>query len=392
MLPDREEEPIRLVVRNVMSEQERFSDPNPGPSSSGSAGRQVGAARADATALSQLNYALDPYALPPESQPSEAVEAAKRDVATSQVKGDRKGVAMAMCELARAYMGTQQYSKSVEVGRTALALCRKTGQRIGEGTSIYNLTQALLQAGEFEETITVSQEALRLVREMRVRGPIEVTLLDCLATALVKLGQHRTAIRPYEEAIALLERSGDDSQRARFLFNLAATLEHSRLDEKAAETYRKAAKVYRDAGHTRNEAIMWLNHSRLLLWSLSKYAETIPAARRAAEVFNQTGDSRNEGEALYNLANAYIGTGELEDSLAAARKSYAIRHDIGDPDDEAMSALTLGAVLVDAGRLGEAIPVNERAAALFRQLGNSEGENQALAFLQQARAEMRRQP
>ena len=371
-----------------MSEQERSSDPNPGLSSSGSAGRQAGAARGDATALSQLNYALDPYALPPERQPSEVVEAAERDVATSRAKGDRKGEAMAMCELAHAYMGTKQYSKSIEVGRTALALCRKTGQRIGEGTSICNLALALREAGEFKEAVTVSRDALRLVREMRVGGPVEVTLLDCLATALVELGQHRTAIRPYEEAIALLERSGDDSLRASLLFGLAAALQRCRLDEKAAETYRKAAEVYRVAGRTRNEGIMWLNCSRLLLWSLSKYAETIPTARRAAEVFNQTGDSRDEGEALYYLAQACIGAGKLEDSLAAARKSYAIRRDIGDPEDEAMSALALGAVLVDAGQLGEAIPVNERAAVLFRQLGNSEGEHQALVFLQRARARM----
>lgn len=117
--------------------------------------------------------------------------------------GDRRGEAVKLNALGKAYRHKGQYPEAIVCYKEALEIFRELGNRRGEGLSLSNLGLVYADRGQRLKAISCFEEAVEIFRQLGDRH-VEGQILANLGTAYRRQGQDERALALWESAAELV--------------------------------------------------------------------------------------------------------------------------------------------------------------------------------------------
>ena len=233
-----------------------------------------------------------------------------------------------------------------------------------------NLGNAYCDIGQAVEGATCYEQALELAREQGERAD-QVAWLGGLGICCQDSGQHRLALKYYEEAQAVLsEIPGGADKRKRqmsLLINLGNLCGDLGETDRARDYLHQALNVARETRDldVREQEALALENLAYLLIDEAKYDEAIQRAREGIEIAQKTHHAMSLAFGYRNISLANLYSGSLADARAAAE--LARQHKV--PEFQHLCNAILGVV---------ALRQQDRAAA---EAAFREAADQADRFL-----------
>jgi class 3 adenylate cyclase/tetratricopeptide (TPR) repeat protein len=221
---------------------------------------------------------------------------------------------------------------------------------------------ALLRLGRFDEAQLAAQAALRLARAGEHTQIEASTLNELGAAAMEKNGDVATAIRLWNEALALHRREGHLANEGGTLSNLAFAAFSVGDFESAKTQFELARELCERIGQQQNDGIIEINLGLTLLHLLQP-EQALRHASRALELLRASGDRWAEAAALRvcGQAELALGRGELaRDNFLASRDLFDLLN-LPHLALEAIAALTSEALA--RGQHAEALQYAEEILA-----------------------------
>jgi tetratricopeptide (TPR) repeat protein len=183
----------------------------------------------------------------------------RRALRVARARGDRRGQAQALSDLATACWWLRRYEQAAACNRRSLRLRRALGDRRGESLALGNLSQDYYALGRLHDALACQQQSLAIIRELGDR-PAEARALNGLGGVCEALGQFDDAVAWYESALRLFVREGDPAGQGAVLANLAEASFRAGRAAAAVDHGERAVAVCRTAGnrHGEGQALQYL--------------------------------------------------------------------------------------------------------------------------------------
>lgn len=201
-----------------------------------------------------------------------------------------------------------------------------------------------------------------------------------LGVALNASRRFAAAADAYREALRLFRQAGDVQHEGLALSNLAGAHRELRAYDAALAAHDEALALIRRAGGPADLGMALVSRSMTLI-ETRRFPEAVEAAGAAAEALEQAGDAHGRAQALNNLGLALGESGRYGEAAAAHRAAGAVHRAVGDRHREAKALLNLGIALTALGRIAEAIDVSGQACEGFRESADRHEEANALSQL-----------
>ncbi len=211
-------------------------------------------------------------------------------------------IAKSKCMLALFYMILSDYKESKKLSEEALQYFEDVNDYQGIADSKFNIASICYKTDHFYDGLQLLLDCLLIYRELKLWNH-ESRVLKSMGTIYEYLGDVKSAIQSYEDAVAAAKKANDRN-----------------LESNA---YNPLSGIYVNQG---------------------KIKEAMNLIERSIALKNETGDVRGLGFALYGRAKVYIKMGEFahsEEDLLASKK---IHEEMGDKVGLAMTFNKLGAL------------------------------------------------
>jgi tetratricopeptide (TPR) repeat protein len=205
----------------------------------------------------------------------------------------------------------------------------------------------------------------------------EVTLLEALGYAHVRLAQFAEAAGYHEETLALRREAGEREGEALSLNALGLIHMRQRRFAHAEDAFKRALRLFQETGDPRMAATT-LSNLAVTHHRAGHIPEASGAVEQALAAHRTLGNERGEGNALRVLSDIQRERGEHEDALRSAQQAVDIATRLRNRALEGYWLLTLADAQRVSGQYGDAMESYQRAAALHRRLGDRSREALAL--------------
>ncbi|MFJ6700606.1 ATP-binding protein [Streptomyces sp. NPDC091272] len=192
----------------------------------------------------------------------------------------------------------------------------------------------------------------------------------------------------FERALAAAQRLGDPRQEAEAYADLGFARYNAGRMAEAADAYRLAQPLLRQAGETVREAELLLRQG-YLAWDAGRVEEPLELFRRAGKLFDEAGSPAGAAHAAASEAWAMLQLGHREEAAAQARTVLAFPHEDPAWPPALTARITLGLALA-LEQPDEAAAHLEGALAQARQEGHLHNEAWCLNCLGVAYSQMGR--
>ena len=265
---------------------------------------------------------------------------------------------------ALALLLTGDFSGAEQVARWAAVLFHTTGQTEYEATALWIVADAQMRQEKYREAIDTLHQALSLF-ELLSRPQDEVACLNSLGLCHRRLGEHDTALRYYEKAVAL---AGEDPEmRSIALVNMGICLI-------ALGDYTKAIACFEEAKRLRVGRdvlgqVNALNSLAICYRKLGQYEEAHRCYDEALSLCDPTNPEfvNHRVIVLANKGSCYIEQGFLDKGLVWLLEAQKIAAKAGDPTFEAGVWIQIARCQQKQGKPEAAMASLERALILSRQ-------------------------
>jgi len=190
-------------------------------------------------------------------------------------------------------------------------------------------------------------------------------------------GDYARAIARGQAAIRLAQYTQDMRGQAEGHLHWGRALYHQGHYEEATTQYQCALVLGRDAGLRKVVADS--------LWELGLPCSDPESSReyceQALRIYREMGDRYGESRALFLLAGAAMGQGDLDESRAYAEETLHICRERGARQHEGWQFFRMGTVFHVLGDYGRARSYYERVLPIMRETNNPRGEGSTLAGL-----------
>ncbi|MEU7840779.1 BTAD domain-containing putative transcriptional regulator [Micromonospora sp. NPDC049114] len=229
--------------------------------------------------------------------------------------------------------------------------------------------------GYFEDIITTHQQGLAAAE---ATGNVESTALmqNYLASAYVRTGDNREALKHLTRAVELSKESRDVLNTARYQANLAPVHYWSGNLSEAVALGMEQLRDYRGYGNA--GAPNALPNVGIALTSLGRYEEALWIHRRHLAWARTNSSEFHVLNALSHIGAVRTRMGDLHQAIRILRASLALRDRTGHRYGEAEVRLDLGIAYRGLGRLAEAQQEHEMGRALA--VGSGERHIEAAAL------------
>lgn len=240
----------------------------------------------------------------------------------------------------------------LELSRNALAAAQALGDRRGVSMALTNIAFALREAGRNGEVLEFLDQAITISRELGDL-PAAVGGLRDLGASQVQAGMLGAAAASFTEAVALAKSIGDQRAEVNSLIDLGFVDCNLGRYEAAARRFHDALALHQRDGYTGGEVVVLINLGWLAQLR-GRDAEAVVALERAVRLSREIGMIRGEGISLAWLGVTYRRVGRLADALQVGLEALesARRMDLREPEGDALNGLA--ETYLAAGRLREA--------------------------------------
>ncbi|MFF0557005.1 BTAD domain-containing putative transcriptional regulator [Streptomyces sp. NPDC004266] len=226
---------------------------------------------------------------------------------------------------------------------TGLAAARAAGDERAEAWMLNGLGNGRIQAGRPDEAIDYYRQALRIHEGKPDRDRELGAVLSNVGTCWTDLGDHRSALRHYRQALV------HDPDSTATMNNMADALANLGRHDEALAVLDEAERKQR-ATRDRVSLAIGLRIRGDVLRGARRPAEAVGAYRSALVLQRQGGDLHGEAISLFGLGNALADLGERAEAMACWESALLGMERVGD----AGRAVELRRRLVGTHRAGAA--------------------------------------
>jgi CHAT domain-containing protein/Tfp pilus assembly protein PilF len=194
------------------------------------------------------------------------------------------------------------------------------------------------------------------------------------------LGEKRTALKYFEQALPLWRASGNQRDEAVTLNNIGLTYDSLGEKQEALKYYEQALPLRRALGDQRGEAVT-LNNIGLVYQSLDEWQKALDYLQQALPLRRAVGDRSGEAVTLNNIGLIYYSVGELQKALDDFQQALPLRRAVGNQRGEATTLSNIGAVYEALGEYQKALDYLQQVLPLRRAVGDRSGEATTLNTL-----------
>ena len=275
-------------------------------------------------------------------------------------------------------LGTYRHEAAIDLAQRALAEHAllagadriHTLERVADG---YDLL------GRWDEEQQALEEAVALV-DATGDDARRATLRNRLGTVLVRLARWSPARDVFDRAMSIARRAGDQLQEGRAASGLGDIWKAQGLYEPARAHYERALAHAEAVEDTRG---VWLVAQGLggVARGQGRIEEAETHLRKAVAFARDLGDRRDVAQAAATLANVLSVSGRYDEAMGLHEQALEACHEVGYRLGEGRATGNLGNLLVRLGRFDEALRGQQRALAIARETGDRRGEAVGLANL-----------
>ena len=191
---------------------------------------------------------------------------------------------------------------------------------------------------------------------------------------------YHSALKKFEEALALQRAVGDRRGEAFAIFHLG--LEYYYLNEwrQSLERYQQALPLVQMLGERKAEAWTLVEIGYAYDY-LGEKQQALAFFNQALPLLRELGEQAYEGFTMASIALVYGSMGDREQALIYQQQALALRRSAGDRRGEASSLAAIGANYDYLGEKQKALEYLQQAIPLMHALGQSEGEAHNLYVL-----------
>jgi len=261
------------------------------------------------------------------------------------------------------------------------------------------------QQGQFETALAAGMQSLALVEDTSYFREIAQAHNE-LGNAYEGYSQPANAIAHFEQALAIMERIGDEHGAARIYNNLAVIYYQTDLARstayfgRALETMQRLGNVWGEATAYQNLGIIHYargNHVKAIDYyqrslkmkehlgdnlgiaqchinlgetyrTQDSPAQAIIHLEQALSIAHEIGASQYEAQCHRQLAECHLEANEPKHALAACRKALKHAEEIGDRKEEGVIHRVLGNAALQGGEPASALAHLDQSVAILREL------------------------
>ncbi len=177
----------------------------------------------------------------------EALNAYRQSLTLKESLGDAAGAGLVWNNIGNVKAKRRQFEEAFESYDKALALQRQAGDRLGQSVTLANLASLHQHRGEWDEATKRYRESLSLIGEED--PPRRAAALNGLGFVLKKAGDLEGAMAAYQEALRLMETTGDLLRSSVILHNMALIHEERKEWRKALRLMEQVIAIDKRIGH-----------------------------------------------------------------------------------------------------------------------------------------------
>jgi class 3 adenylate cyclase/predicted ATPase len=261
----------------------------------------------------------------------------------------------------------------------ALAACARGIERLSpDGAETVEMARLLTvrcriywQQGQFETALTDGKQSLALVKDTTYYREIAQAYKE-LGTAYYRYSQPADAIIQFEQALAIMERIGDEHGAASVYGNLAILYYQTDLNRSAVyfgrtlETMQRLGDVWGEATALQNLGV--IHYAR------GDYTQAVDYYRRSLEMKERLGDSLGIADCHINLGETYRAQGDPTQAIIHLEKGLIIAQEIGASQAEAECHRQLAECYLEIDEPEEALAACREALEYAKEIGDRKEE------------------
>lgn len=297
-----------------------------------------------------------------------------------RAKGPSQQLTVALSNMADITDAAGQYDSAISLARESTEVCRKLGDRVCEAKSRNDAGLANLNAGNYEDAATELEAALILSTQT---GDAEtsVTVLNNLGNVYYYLAKYSEALRTYESAAQIVEKSSGEPWapvwRKLTRLNLATLYQRLGNDQRAISIYHEELNNPQDLSD--REIAHVLANVGISYRHLGDGAEALKNYHDAETYYARQKDVDGELGVLKNIGIVFgLDLGRLNDALKTFDQAHALAEKTGNQREMMQAVLYRAETLYRIGRFAEAGKDFDSALAAAVQLGTVEEQWKAL--------------
>jgi HAD superfamily hydrolase (TIGR01662 family) len=218
------------------------------------------------------------------------------------------------------------------------------------------------------------------VLEAPARPELRAANLAGLAVCCQVFGEYETAVRYYEQAIALAEQIGDRAAEAKYVGDLGRAYRNLGEIDKAVSCSQRALDFARERGDRRAVAV-YSDKLALAVGQLGRLGEAAELGESAVTIAREVGDRRTEAAALSNLALIHQARGDAGLAELTITASLTTIREIRDGRGETIVLGRMGVGALAASDPTAAFELHEQALSVAVALGERREQSYQLIGL-----------
>lgn len=261
-------------------------------------------------------------------RPSQRIEWLTAAVDAAAALGRKQAEAIALGNLAWAWLDLGDLRRGAELYRRNLEICTALGDRRGMGNALGGLGNAIGEAGDTRQAVSLFEQALVIHREMGDAAGV-VADLGNLGLAYTNLGDLQRAMAYLEQHLDAARRVGDMYSEGNALGNLGLASFKAGKVAQALALWEERIALARHIGDGRGEGNAWSNIGSVHA-QRGDFALATTCFEHALDIARKVGDLRSEAEALANLGAALVHLKEEKRAEECYAARASIMHRLGD--------------------------------------------------------------
>ncbi|WP_263167689.1 AfsR/SARP family transcriptional regulator [Streptomyces sp. SCSIO ZS0520] len=303
-----------------------------------------------------------------------------------RARGRTAPLCRALLVLSGALMQLSDYPQARRTAEEVLSLSRAQEISVAEGEALRILGVLQWHQGAFAPAIEFFEAALPIKKATGTA--IETArILNNIAISSNYLGRYEEALSSLGAAIEEFRRAGDTKAVGSALSN-KATFHMDREDnELARECLEEAIPLLEASGNLYESATARANMADLLV-KFGEPSKALPVYRESLAIHRESGDQKSQVNCLNGLGASYFALERHEEALDQYRASIRLAQDLGATHYEIVARIGAGRTMHSLGRVSDAFDMLATAVALARRVGEADEQVRALAhFARFLRAE-----
>jgi tetratricopeptide (TPR) repeat protein len=246
----------------------------------------------------------------------------------------------------------------------------------------------LIDLGRYPDAIVATKQARLSIHDFGALA-LDAAVSDYVAaTAYVRMGKLREAVRCLRRAAPIAEEYGDTKLYLKCRLLQAATLHESHRLPEAMKIWSELIIEARDRGDEELLGAVY-NNAGLTLLNQGKLDQAKWHFAQAARIFTARGDRTVLARLDLNFARIAVQEGDHGRALTLFRKARAAFRDVDNSDGVASTDLETAELMLATGRHQEASSLCAALPQIFRELGMTTNALTAAAYLAECAAARR---